>query len=122
MQVTQPRILNATKGLGVSLSPTTTPRLWAANLNGTVLQFLTLPSQVVLRADIEPTTLDKCNEVCASPLLVSAALIDAPSPATRVEYNFPTAAGLSDAQLEHLIRTGIDHILLAKKQLLEPSQ
>lgn len=118
MEVTYPRLLAAARTLGVQLTPTPTARLWVANLNDCLVQFLSLPSSIVLRMDLPEVSIPACNDINASPLFVSAALIDAPAPLTRLEYNFPTAAGLTDHQLEHLLKTGLDHLFAARKQLL----
>lgn len=114
MEVTYPRILDSARALDVELTPTPTPRLWVADLNGQLMQVLSLPSQVVLRMDCPATSIPWCNEVNAAPLFVSAALIDAQSPLTRLEYSFPTAAGLDDEQLKHLLKVGIDQLFAAK--------
>lgn len=118
MEITYPRLLAAARALGLQLTPTPTARLWVANLNDCLVQFLSLPSSLALRLDMPASTIPACNEVNASPLLVKAALIDAQETFTRLEYSFPTAAGLTDSQLEHLLRTGLDHLFLARKQLL----
>lgn len=117
MEVTYPRLLDASRDIGVQLTPTPTARLWVAQLNDCLVQFLALPSSIALRLDLPPASIPACNEINASPLLVSAALIDAAQPFTRLEYHFPTAAGLTDPQLQHLLKTGLDHLFLAMKQL-----
>ncbi|MEJ5996824.1 YbjN domain-containing protein [Corynebacterium sp. H130] len=118
MEVTNPRLLSAARAIGVQLTPTPTARLWVANLNDHLVQFLLLPASIVMRVDLPAASIPTCNAVNASPLFVSAALIDGPEACSRLEYTFPTAAGLSDDQLQHLLKTGLDHLFEAKKQLL----
>lgn len=114
-EVTIPRLLEATRSLGIDLVPTTTIGLWAANLNDQLFQFALLPSQAIIRVDVgRDVTAAQCNAVNASALLASAARLDGKA---RVEHTFPTAAGLDDAQLSLLLKEGINHIFAALKML-----
>ncbi|MEJ6012384.1 YbjN domain-containing protein [Corynebacterium sp. H127] len=113
--VTLPRLLETMTNLNVQLAPTKTPGLWAANLNGQLFQFALMPSQAIVRADLPgAVSLLRCNEINASGLLVSAAVV---ADMVRIEHTFPTAAGLADAQLKTLLSQAIDHIFAAIRTL-----
>lgn len=127
-QVTLDRIIATAENLGIDLEEAITGRSAQANVNGVPLFFVLLETVLVIRSDFatdEPTQSAQANYFLAAnqanaPYVLArqVAVTHFDTLVVRSEHELSVAGGLTDAQLEHAFRRGVDAVTTGHQIML----